>query len=134
MINQKELRIGNLVNVQLNYDEVSYDKCEVEQITDKHLHHSLPTGGGTVTQWDKVEPIDLDNNWFMAFGFIYKDGASEYGEQRKNKVHIYVHDEDPGFFHFSRGMFDGKKHEIKYVHQLQNLYFALTGDELVLQE
>jgi hypothetical protein len=24
--------------------------------------------------------------------------------------------------------------EIKYVHQLQNLYFALTGEELLLKE
>ena len=25
-------------------------------------------------------------------------------------------------------------HEIKYVHQLQNLYFALTGEELEINE
>ena len=39
-----------------------------------------------------------------------------------NKLHITIHkDRDKQFFSFG---------SIKYLHQLQNLYFALTGEEL----
>lgn len=81
---------------------------------------------------EAMEPIKLTNEWFSKFGFSYKDGASEYGEERKNGVNLYVHDDSPGWFHYRLGLFKGESVEVKWVHQLQNLYFALTGKELTI--
>jgi hypothetical protein len=67
-------------------------------------------------------PIRLTSEWLSKFGFI---------ENTKQGVNIVRINE---FYHvcFVNG---GKSLsvDIEYVHQVQNLFFALTGDELVIQ-
>lgn len=76
-----------------------------------------------------VDPIPLTEEWLLKFWM--NDGAV-----------ISIADED--FIHWTKddGVFlYGSSYStpvyldnIKYVHQLQNLYFALTGEELTIQE
>jgi hypothetical protein len=79
-----------------------------------------------------VEPIQLTKEWLLKIGFEfvvdtwYLNGFSlwetEWGDD-KGETGI-------GYFYELRekGMMD--KH-IKYIHQLQNLYYSLTGEELI---
>lgn len=79
-----------------------------------------------------IEPIPLTEEWLIKFGF------------RPNK-HGYIFDTFrvknlvTGFFYGYIPVFlDGEEEDIedvqiKYVHQLQNLYFALTGKELTIK-
>ena len=79
-----------------------------------------------LTEFDcpEYKPIPLDEEWLLKFGF-------EHGE--KIAVHnIFVSYKD---YIGIKGMLGVVKPvECKYVHQLQNLYFALTGEELEMQQ
>ncbi len=67
-------------------------------------------------------PIPLDEDWLIEFGF------------KMNTLNTYSNDKL--MIKWEGGkceMLSGVHIEIKHVHQLQNLYFALTGEELELK-
>lgn len=81
------------------------------------------------------EPIPLDETWLKRFGFEISTGLTwssgythEYNVFRRgNLTYNGVQ---------SAWWFDGKllHRQPESVHELQNLYFALTGEELKLKE
>lgn len=73
----------------------------------------------------KWEPIVLTEDWLIRFGFK-KDILPYFGSLIFEKDGITL-DHDFVLMDID------KRVEIKYVHQLQNLYFALTGEELQLK-
>lgn len=92
-----------------------------------------------------MEPIPLTEEWLKRFGFKHGEkswfiGHSDYTYhlQGRNAVGF----KDGGYFMGIR--FDDWDpdpetinkftYDVKYVHQLMNLYFALTGEELTLKE
>ena len=109
-----ELRIGNLVYL--------VDKEKVWEILD----------GYEIDKCDEnpfTRPIPLTEEWLLKFGFEIKldnfnwnagIGINEIGDFKL----ALRHTDNFGWFYKSRCT------PIKYVHQLQNLYFALTGEEL----
>ncbi len=106
-----ELRIGNYV-----YDTLGkVNKIDLEAITHivKEPHN-------------QVKPIPLTEEWLLKFGF-------ERSGLYNVKDEVYVYDEygltDTGFEY----RFNYTQIKLKYVHQLQNLYFALTGKELIFK-
>ena len=114
MIKANELRIGNFVTAI---------RCDNSQIIDqvKQLHESYVM---TKFDWDKVEPIPLDEEWLLKFGIKLNKSFYNYEfeiEKWKDEFIMTI-----SFNHESGGFVIGLKH----VHQLQNLYFALTGTEL----
>lgn len=74
----------------------------------------------------KIEPIPLTEELLVRFGF--KNGCLEI----VNGLLLWVDDEL--WITYTNGIRSGCLSHIKYVHQLQNLYFALTGEELTLSE
>jgi hypothetical protein len=108
-----ELRIGNLVE-----DENGYYQIEAEHLDDD-VFPILQTWG-----------IPLTEEWLLKFGFeldIEDDGY------QKGKYKVSVSDEGCLFF-INIGYYPEEIAEFKYVHQLQNLYFALAGEEIVVKE
>jgi hypothetical protein len=77
----------------------------------------------------KASPIPLTEEWLLKFGFVKKKGEIGYS---KGKLLIYLGDTtmsgENGRTYFNSWAILYKSPE--YVHQLQNLYFALTGEEL----
>lgn len=75
---------------------------------------------------EKYKPIPLNKYWLLRFGFHLEDG-------------YYCLDLDHGFTlqeGDKEGYFDvfELNHDtlrVRYIHQLQNLHFALTGKELI---
>ena len=75
------------------------------------------------------QPIPLTEEWLLRFGFqIYEHDKDEY----------YIYDTDH-LVSLYKGINGGYQRrindyddgiELNHVHQLQNLYFALTGEEL----
>ena len=119
MIEAKELRIGNLVNYiysQLDFSIISgltYEVPHIDEIT------------GFEPLYDELEPIPITEEWLLKFGV--KNGY--LGPIRR--VYGLVNGSENDFeLCFEIGRLDFRT--IKYVHQLQNLYFALTGQELTL--
>lgn len=112
-----ELRIGNWAN----NGEKDYviDRSSMQDIINFSEEDFT-------TDW---KPIPLTGEWLERFGF-FKDG--EYWYRRPAKIPpIYWVNSKPlygiNLGSPSLGMFS-------YVHQLQNLYFALTGEELQTDE
>jgi hypothetical protein len=79
---------------------------------------------------DEIKTIPLTEELLLKFGFelFYLDTPYQYGYQ-KNSMEV-VCDKSKGLNEIS--VIDSP--HIKYVHQLQNLYFALTGEELIQDE
>jgi hypothetical protein len=80
----------------------------------------------------KASPIPLTEEWLLKFGFVKKKGESGYS---KGKLLIYfgltTMSGVNGRTYFNSWAILYKSPE--YVHQLQNLYFALTGEELTYE-
>ena len=117
-----ELRIGNYV-----YDTLGkVNKIDLEAITYivKEPHN-------------QVKPIPLTEEWLLKFGFeFYKKqvslnvGGELFNYAVKNEIIIWT-DLKTGWT--LDGRINRKTHWLNSVHQLQNLYFALTGIELTFK-
>lgn len=135
MITARELRIGNFVadrgGKTLTIDRFYGNKieCDVKGMPQKDPHTGIKLYYHPFTEEiDFLHPIPLTEEWLESAGFV--EVPSAYPEQHpwssweKDGVEIKM----PYFeFTFCEGQYEV---ETKYVHQLQNLYFALTGQEL----
>ena len=79
--------------------------------------------------YDEIEPIPLTEEWLLKFGFKKRKNRHLFHWENKIVVSEYK-DEFENFFYPKTGYDIRFSNEIKYVHQLQNLYFALTQEEL----
>ena len=80
---------------------------------------------------DEIEPIPLTEEWLLKFGFKKRKNRHLFHWENKIVISEYK-DEFENFFYPKTGYDIRFSNEIKYVHQLQNLYFALTGAELTV--
>ena len=87
---------------------------------------------------DELEAIKLTPEIMVLFGFENEDDEIDYSEFVKKNVVINSEGSDcQEPFTFKIDSYDASRFisiEIKYVHQLQNLYYALTGEELTLNK
>lgn len=133
-MNANELRIGNLVNGTLGIDNV----LTVESILSSTLIAFLHSDDKEILyeyQLENLKPIELSPEWLTRFGFRSDLKDWFWIETVKNQYlasnphGVYLSNTDPDDESKSADEF-WVKLEIQYVHQLQNLYFALTGKEL----
>lgn len=120
-----ELRIGSLLR-----DKVSKTELKVIELTEKDIityvidRSLFPLKNG----WG-IEPIQLTEEWLLNFGFEKELGWDNMVYFNNNGMHIYLCE-------------NGKESWLEYendivlksVHQLQNLYFALTNEELIINK
>lgn len=113
-----ELRIGNLLRNNLNGNILI--PCDI-------LCDGINTDRHEGLNYCFIDPIPLTKEWLLKFGF------EKRGVNRTRWVFwkIDLVEDEKGIYSFdeSRIYID-----IKYVHQLQNLYFALTNEELTLKQ
>lgn len=121
-VRASELRIGNLVGVSWN----NIFSTVIEITTDDV---KLKDGFATYNQ---LQPIPLTEEWLLKFGF-------EKNLNSNNIIYYILAGKCLLEYNLTHNIADivKKVHldlfiEIKYVHQLQNLYFALTCKELLL--
>jgi hypothetical protein len=132
-----EIRIGNSINngiedIIIDYvfhEEVSdtwqvcwNDKCSTEFLED-------------------CEPIPLTEDWLIKLGFdLDETKGFDRGESLRvfsiSNFHIAI---DNGVFYLwieidEDNWYNLKLKRIDFIHQLQNLYFALTGEELTINQ
>lgn len=125
----KELRIGNFVKLFLNHEDY-----EIIEVTSKDLQYIEKNQG-------IYEPILLNQEWLYDFGFTYIDiGGNDYitytdpnhdyylqiDVRKKDNKYTIINNSINELVAFS--MVD-----INHVHQLQNLYYGLTGEDLKIQ-
>lgn len=121
-----ELRIGNYVNFPEHYPNIN----DVTQLDEYIMFHESFNP-------EKCRPIPLTEEWLVKFGAIDRN-KEERDRFNFKEINWYFGFTEPyGDFRIYQHP-DSLKYwldqyhtiEIKYVHQLQNLYFALTGEEL----
>lgn len=123
MIHANELRIGNYI---LCFS--SKEPSEPTQVVSV-LCDSVETlnGGGTL---DDIDPIPLTEEWLLKFGFVIKNHWALLPNfclgwiTNDNNYQIEIN---------IAGVDKWVVKDIQYVHQLQNLYFALTNTELIIK-
>ena len=114
-----ELRIGNLLRDKISKTELKVIGLAEENISTYVIDRDkFPLKNG----W-RIEPIPLTEEWLLKFDFEITNNF-----QTKDRFQTHIQD---GVIWFEYGYI---VIELKYVHQLQNLYFALTGEELTITE
>lgn len=114
-----ELRVGNWVCNDFTLEDIEVYPMMIHRLSKIEGEHH-------------IKPIPLTEDWLIKFGF----------KPVKNGVEIKVIEEYVKINSFFNGKpltleIDGRRaplRNIKYVHQLQNLYFALTGEELEIKD
>ena len=86
----------------------------------------------TVPEYQEAyKPIQITEEWLIKFGFNPDPDKDHYV---KDGFHASFNADKPVWFGASGCcQFETIKEDIKYVHTLQNLYFALTGEELTIK-
>lgn len=136
-----ELRIGNLVECDtmrdLYKDRIPY--------FGKHIHavHSacvdfvkLELGDEAIQKVEifAVKPIPLTEEWLLKFGFQYGFGKTERLYLPIISIDYFLWGSKSDNFTSCTFIINRvNKIKINYVHQLQNLYFILTGKELIIK-
>ena len=129
-----ELRIGNLVDLGnriAKVIEINHLACVVVDLEETQ---------DTIEDYERTKPIPLTEEWLLKFGFkkqdykmsgcfIYKLGniiiMNSFRDNGRKDMGITVEGISPPTWSLA---------DLYFVHQLQNLYFALTGKELILKE
>lgn len=122
-----ELRIGNLVKGNTGTETIRMILGHVGYKNDPSIHeiykHLIGVEeNGNQYNLAEIEPIPLTEEWLTRFGFWTVKGWDGYEGFIKYGVELESNTNVP-----FRNYLDN---EVKHVHQLQNLYFALTGEEL----
>lgn len=114
----KELRIGNWVfnDRVINKIEnlLSNGVCTLKTLQDNFIK----------ARYELIKPIPLTEEWLIKFGFKPDVDIPNWLVRNGLKCNI----KNMEFSYLA-----AKLKKPIYVHQLQNLYFALTGEELILK-
>lgn len=128
MIQANELRIGNFILS----DGLP---VKIERIIDYYCIVRTRQGSLITCQHDLAKPIQIIPEILINIGFTTDEYKVEYriGLPIGNGSDLFI--EDEGHPSMSCGIKTEDKNynyfkDVRYLHQLQNLYFAITGNEL----
>jgi hypothetical protein len=127
------LRIGNLVDLGnriAKVTEINHLACVVVDLEETQ---------DTIEDYERVKGIILTEEWLLKFGEWVKE--DDLFVRRLDTINDalrldYINDDGELCWEFYVYNIAGQRvgcAYIKYVHQLQNLYFALTGEELEMK-
>ena len=126
-MNAEELRIGNLIKAPILINGKTVIQ-EVVSIGVKYAQlKNLPDGFAEHIKYDEIEPIPLTEEWLLKMGFekvadncwmISNDGVATYIDLFHGAFQYYLdYEMDASVI-------------LNSVHELQNLIYALTKEEL----
>ncbi len=125
-----ELRIGNYIKLMFNYEDYELLQVTSDELVDVDKKRA------------DYEPIPLTEEWLYKFGFKDIDKSDNDYITYTDSNHDYYLQLDvrrrDGKYTILDNSFDDLRDfsmvDISYVHQLQNIYFVLTGEELTLNK
>ncbi len=134
-----ELRIGNYVDM-INRNGVVHLPYRVElkvlTISGNSIEYlPMDKNPAQVEKWSNqwigdICEIPITEQWLLKFGFVKDDTYPNAIFESKNEDLFAIQADKSKWHHIWDGSYTVAPME--YVHQLQNLYFALTGNELEL--
>ena len=123
-----ELRIGNLVKYK-NEFRIKDELRNKDHVIIADDIVALLDG------YDVIEGVTLTEEWLLKFGFekeIIDQGNQKVDGYWKDSIMMLPRPNNPDFWYAAPYGYPINADRTLYVHQLQNLYFALTGAELTL--
>jgi len=139
MINQNELRIGSLIKYEDANWCVTEIVCPISNYTFSGYDIDVPEKKGLchIISVEGANAIPITEEWLLKFGFRCKfEGGVYFGPQYEKhfeaaeKLIELAYDINSEHWFFNN-WFPSDVH-IKSVHQLQNIIFALTQTELII--
>lgn len=133
-ISAQELRIGNYINGSIGDDSelvlcyvTGYDPRDefIFVSNDNNIHYA---------EFVDFQPIPLTEEWLLKFGFIisYESEFRKKLDFKENTQFGYDFNKTGKKNGMHGFRYYGRYHKCEFVHQIQNLYFALTGEELTI--
>lgn len=120
-----ELRRGNYVSRK----DIGNGSERIEIVLEIYKTKLLTSGAvSVIVNQNEIEPIPLTEEWLLKLGFENLN----YGWYL-NKIKLFDYSYKKGSINLKINSFDVPSTQIKYVHQLQNLHFALTEEELTIK-
>ena len=123
LVQVNELRIGNWV--------IDNDDNQIAKVTQLEIDENHPE----ITDVD-CQPISITVKWLINFGFkivrkksILGEVIDIYQQYLSSRISIFT----IGYDKWILDINDKDIVEIQYIHQLQNLYFVLTKEELEIK-
>ena len=133
-IEPNELRIGNLINgFYLDENEVEQSEiCKVLVLDSIEMTEHLfwVAGESQVEDYDRFEGIPLTPDWLAKMGFRSEMNANKTNMLYLNDMLSITMVKGEWSLAIVGFMVYPLRTKINYVHQLQNLFFALCGQEI----
>jgi hypothetical protein len=147
-----EIRLGNIVRL-------NNPKYHPENTGKNYIIDSIKSDDVSLIDYENmpciilyqylkyIEPIPLTEEWLLRFDFIFIE-KSKYGNKYRFPMADWGFTIENSFtegkWFFGHEYYDALEeslnyqslhfaHNVKYVHELQNIMFALTGEELKIQ-
>ena len=139
MIKANELRIGNYLTFCVINDEyIEHDLpvCSIHSDNTIRLKSGKDSIGCFSLKHKAIKPIKISVKWLRKLGFVTNDESGRVVWKHVNNKYDFISFEYanryliPTPYYFDNAFAEGYK--IEYIHQLQNLFFSLTGQELQL--
>jgi hypothetical protein len=134
LLELKDLRIGNILLYKGDYVHVTSLSMDIDDEYQETIGFcKLGKSTDEIADWNRalaadLSPVQITPEILERFGFSslsVGSGDTSYHIEDSGNDFIVVH-----FVLEQKIMYDDR--EIKYAHQLQNLYFAMTMEELTL--
>lgn len=120
----QELRIGNLIkltdNTEFKVVGIHIYGLDVENELER-----------TYCEFEEFEGIPITEEWLLKFGWVWNEECKSY-EYKDIRMNLDYRDISNSYTMFNYVTKSIVCERIYYVHQLQNLHFALTNEELTL--
>ncbi len=126
MMDIQELKLGNLIKISpreneegiLFLTEIQHSSIIGEMLVPRQGYHFR-------IKFDEIQPLELREDWLIFLGFNKSPDENNVWIDSKNFIHFKLSPFESGF------MEEGKiAVAIDSIHQLQNVYLTLTGEEL----
>jgi hypothetical protein len=132
-----ELMIGNWIEIQRGLKKYPPSQCDIHDLIEMQDNHTKQAIGLTHCNKSryKFNPIPLTEEWLLRFGFkcidVINGGYTIQINYPHQKEYLYCStDGIVALYSESKNQDFIIRGRCEFVHQLQNLYFALTQKEL----
>lgn len=137
----EELRLNNLVSLSYETRKGVFDSCHIDDTNSLLNDEAFPVDklysdgcelliGAEDIEFsiEEIEPILLTEEWLLKLGFEpHKSIDGSFSHYAKD---VFTYNTNHGWWLFSQRLFDQSR--LEYVHQLQNLFYAITGKDVFL--
>ena len=125
-----ELRIGNVI-MFADYGGIVYRKISAIKFNEFGFYSDIDG-----TNFEICKPVLITKEWLLKLGFEYNDYYKNYKIKSGQYFNSVQYNDECFEWNYNNDNSDAECYyvtSVKYIHEIQNLYFALTGEELTFK-